>query len=353
MSGGTAIARNERAISGGELNILFTCIGRRVNLVQAFRKAMNELNITGKIIATDITLTSPAYHLADMGLLVPNAQRIEYVPAICEIVKKHRIGLLVPMTDLDLRSLARHKDKFTELGCCVMVGTEEIITLCRDKTRINHTISKAGLSAIRTLKLEEFLKTPFYPCFVKPISGSAGVGAGVIRNEKELRAHVMVFGERMIVQEYIPGQEYTIDVYRSRDGKVRCVIPRQRLQVRSGEVEKGLTVKDEELLRSGKQLGEALTGIWGVFCCQCRRSGTGPAKFFEINPRFGGGAPLSIAAGANLPLYLLQEVLGLPITAEFGNFTDRLLMLRYDEAVYLQVDDDFEGLAALKTPRFR
>ena len=58
---------------------------------------------------------------------------------------------------------------------------------------------------------------------------------------------------------------------------------------------------------------EHLDGMWGVFCCQCRRSGTGPVRFFEINARFGGGAPLSIAAGANLPLYLLQEVLDLPI----------------------------------------
>ena len=74
--------------------------------------------------------------------------------------------------------------------------------------------------------------------------------------------------------------------------------------------------------------------------------------FFEVNPRFGGGAPLSIAAGADLPLYLLQEVLGMPITASVGDFTDQLLMLRYDDALFVQVDD-CSDLPGFDTPHFQ
>jgi carbamoyl-phosphate synthase large subunit len=335
------------------MNILFTCAGRRVSLLGNFRAAMKELNLSGKLIATDITQASPAFHKADLGIKVPPARRIEYIPAIQEIVKQHNVRLLVPLTDLDLRSLARHRDEFAALGCTVMIGSESAITLCRDKAQTNALIGRAGLATIRTFTLSEFLAQPFYPCFVKPISGSASVGTGIMRNEKELRGHVSVFGDLMIIQEYVPGAEFTVDVYRQRSGAVRCVVPRQRLQVRSGEVEKGLTVKDDEMIRCATVLAEALPDMWGVFCCQCRRSGNGPPRFFEINPRFGGGAPLSMAAGANLPLYLLQDVLGLPITAEIGNFTDRLLMLRYDDALFLQVNDDFDQLPGFKAPSFR
>ena len=101
-----------------------------------------------------------------------------------------------------------------------------------------------------------------------------------------------------------------------------------------------------------EKLSGFLGGLWGVFCCQCRRGPDGVARFFEINPRFGGGAPLSVAAGANLPLYLIQEVLGMPITAKVGDFTDRLLMLRYDDAVFVQVTDP-RKLPGYDTPHFR
>ena len=300
---------------------------------------MAELDVEGKIIATDITSTSSAFQRADLGLNMPMVGRIEYIPALLDAVKKYNVGLLVPLTDLDLRSLARHRDEFTEIGCAAMVGDEASVTLCRDKARTNAMMKEMGLASIHTCTLNEFRQDQFYPCFVKPVRGSASVGTGVIHDKRELHAHIATFGELLIVQEYVPGQEYTIDVYRSRQQKILCVVPRQRLVVRSGEVEKGITIKNDMLIEATIALGSKLGGLWGVYCCQCRRDPDGTPRFFEINPRFGGGAPLSIAAGANLPLYLIQEVLGLPITAEIGKFTDRLLMLRYDEALFMQVDD--------------
>jgi len=322
-------------------------------LIEAFRRAMAQLDVGGRIIATDITSASSAFHKADLGLIVPAVGRVEYIQGLLEIVEKHKVQLLVPLTDLDLRSLARQRDRFARAGCTVMIGSESVVTLCRDKARTSAMLKKAGLATIKTCTLSEFRASPFYPCFVKPIRGSAGIGAGVVRNDKELRAHVATFGEVLLVQEYVPGREYTIDIYRCRDGTIRCVVPRQRLAVRSGEVEKGITVNDSGLIRPAIELGSMLGDIWGVFCCQCRRGpGQSKPRFFEVNPRFGGGAPLSIAAGANLPLYLLQEVLGEPITAEVGNFKDRLLMLRYDDAVFRQVDEP-SSLPGYETPYFR
>jgi len=320
--------------------------------MDAFRRAMDELDLAGKLVAADITLASPACHKADAAEVVPIAGQLEYIPALVKIVKKHGISLVIPMTDLDLRSLARQKEHFQEIGCTVMIGSEKHVTLCRDKARTNEMLPKAGLSTIKTMSLARFRTRPFYPCFIKPIRGSASVGTGVIRNKKELKAHTATFGELMIVQEYVPGQEYTIDVYRSRDGKVRCVVPRQRLVVRSGEVETGITIKDEQLMEAAITLAGMLGDIWGVFCCQCRRHPGSEPRFFEINPRFGGGSPLSIAAGANLPLYLLQEILGEPITAEIGNFTDRLIMLRYDRAIF-DLANDPTSLPGYDEPLFR
>ena len=321
-------------------------------LLEAFRSAMSQLGLSGKLHVTDITSSSAAFHRADEGIVAPAVRSDEYVPALLEIVRSRRISLLVPLTDLDLLCLSREQGQFDRLGCTVMIGPEPAIALCRDKAQTDELLKRAGLARIETLTLDDFRRRPFYPCFVKPISGSGSIGSGVVRDERELVAHVATFGELMVVQEYVTGQEFTVDVYRSRDGEVRCVVPRQRLLVRSGEVEKGLTVNDPRIIAAASRLVGMLDGLWGVVCCQCRRDHEGQLRFFEINPRFGGGAPLSIAAGANLPLYLLQEVLGLPITARIGDFTDHLLMMRYHEAVFTQVEDP-ESLEGYAKPLFR
>ncbi|MCP4375497.1 MAG: ATP-grasp domain-containing protein [bacterium] len=337
-----------RTIDKQEFNILFTCAGRRAVLVESFRDAIAGLGLTGKLIAADVSTASPAGHVADTTEIVPPAGRIEYIPTLLEIVKKHNISLLLPMTDLDVRSLARQRAKFDAIGCSVMIGSEESTKLCRDKSAFQDILSAAGLGTIRTMTLEEFSEDPFYPCFIKPLRGSASVGTGLIKNARELKAHVATYGELMIVQEYVPGQEYTVDIYRGRDGTVHCAVPRLRMVIRSGEIEKGVTLKDPHVMEDAITLAGLLGDVWGVFCCQCRCEINGRPRFFEVNPRFGGGAPLSIAAGANLPRYVIQEVLGLPIDKDI-DFQDHLMMLRYDQAIFT-VENNPESLPGFESP---
>jgi carbamoyl-phosphate synthase large subunit len=335
-----------------KLNILFTCAGRRVVLLEAFRRAMRELNVTGKILVTDLTKASAAFHKADKGIMVPPTGTIEYIPALLKICDTESIGLVIPLTDLDLRSLARRREEFSAIGSEVMIGSPETILLCRDKTLTSKFIRRTGLQTIRTFSLEQFREKPFFPCFVKPVRGSASIGTGVLHSEAEMNAHLATYGNLMLLQDYVPGAEYTLDIYRSRSGKVHSVVPRQRLAIRAGEVEKGLTVNDSELIDAGVRLGENLDGLWGVVNAQCRRPPGGKAHFFEINPRFGGGVPLSINAGADLPKYVLEETLGMPISTGVGQFEPDMLMLRYDDAVFVHADNPSE-LPGFDTPQKR
>ncbi|HET6429008.1 MAG TPA: ATP-grasp domain-containing protein [Phycisphaerae bacterium] len=347
-----ASGRRIARIGHDELNILFTCAGRRVALLEAFRRTMREMDLTGDLIAADMNAGSAALHVADAREVVPPAGTVHYIPSLLDICVRRRVGLLIPLTDLDLRSLSRHREKFAAVGCEVMIGSADTILLCRDKTRTCDFLQRIGLPSIRTLTLEQFRANPFFPCFVKPIRGSASIGTGVIHSEVELRAHVATFGDLMLVQDYVPGSEYTLDIFRTRAGRVLSVVPRQRLLIRSGEVEKGVTVHDSELIQAGVLLGEKLDDIWGVINAQCRRPAGSQARFFEVNPRFGGGAPLAIAAGANLPRYVLEERLGREVTARLGQFTPNLLMLRYDQAVFTEVPSP-EELPGFDTPTIR
>ncbi|MFP4214906.1 MAG: ATP-grasp domain-containing protein [Phycisphaerae bacterium] len=337
---------------------MFTCGGRRVALIRAFGNAMRELGIRGECIVTDVTPASAAFQSAQRGLIVPRCDDPAYLPAIEETIAAHDVGLLVPLTDLDLQLLADHRDELAQQGCLTMISSPEAVAICRDKALSAHWLKQAGATPIRSESLASFRSDPFYPCFVKPLSGSSSIGAARIETPAQLDRHVEQFGQALLVQECIDGQEFTVDVYRTRGGAVKAIVPRQRLDVRSGEVQNAVTVRDEELLAETRRIVEAMPGLWGAICLQFRRPcdsagrSAGAARCFEINPRFGGGVPLSIAAGADLPRYLLQEAIGLPVDGGAGDFTEHLMMLRWDDAVFTAVEAP-QDLPGYRQPRFR
>src|SRR5207249_141203 len=99
------------------------------------------------------------------------------------------------------------------------------------------------------------------------------------------------------------------------DGSVACVVPRRRLETRAGEISKGYTVRDAEIEAWGRRVCGRLPDAAGPITLQCFRRRDGHLAFIEINPRFGGGFPLSLHAGADYPRWLLEWALGLPSTA--------------------------------------
>ena len=307
-------------------------------LLRAFRHALEELSLPGRIVGTDITESAPGMHVVDHGEIVPRVRTMHYIPRLKELVEAHKIRLLIPLTDLDLRTLSRHAGSFGELGCTVMIAPPGVVDTCRDKLKFNNLIRKAGLRQIHGQDLRSFRKAPFYPCFVKPVHGSAAIGSRPVRNSQELRAHVATYGSQLMLQEVIHGQEFTIDVFRRRDGVVCAAVPRQRLSIRCGEVEKSLTTNDPELIEAALKLVEQMPGMWGVLNTQCRRPPGEEPYFFEANLRFGGGVPLTLAAGVDLPKLVIMDLLGQNVEPAVGEFTDNLLMMRYDEAIFTRVD---------------
>jgi carbamoyl-phosphate synthase large subunit len=335
----TTSVKSSRPDRDARMNVLFTCVGRRVALIRLFREAMTELGLDGNLIGADVTTAAPGLHVVDVAELVPPARSAEYIAHLMNLVDRHKVRLLIPLTDLDLSILSIHQDEFAARGCTVMISPPDIVAACGNKITFNKMLRPAGLRGIRTETLETFRADPFYPCFVKPIAGSAAIGAGCIRNEQELKVHIATFGEQLMVQEWVPGQEFTMDIFRRRDGEVCAIVPRQRLSIRAGEVEKGITRNEPRLIEATRRLIDGMPGMWGVVNAQCRLADDGEPRFFEANLRFGGGATLSIAAGVNLPKFVLMETLGLPVEPIVGRFTDKLLMLRYEDAIYTPVND--------------
>jgi carbamoyl-phosphate synthase large subunit len=318
------------------LNIMFSCIGRRVSLLESFRKAAKSLKLQAKFFGTDTTNLSPALQLCDQKFLVKPINDAGYISQMLSIVEKNKVKLLVPTIDTDLKILAQNQWKFTELGCRVLVSSEEVIDICRDKRQTYRFLIKNGFDSPITMTAGAALSKSglTWPCILKPWDGSAGKDIILVKNRNELAFYAGKI-KNAICQEYIEGQEYTCDVYVDFEKKVRCVVPRKRLEVRAGEVSKSQIEKNPNMMNQATKLVEILGAGPGVITLQLFLTKKHKLIFTEINPRFGGGAPLSIKAGANFPKWILQELLGKKTGIKFDDYTDGLIMLRYDTEVWL------------------
>lgn len=319
------------------VGVLFTCVGRRVELLRAFRRAAEHLPIRLEIHGADMSRLSPAVHHVDKAHTVPAVSDRRYISDLVGLVRRHKLHLLIPLLDPELPALSAATERFAEVGCRALVSLPSVIRTCRDKILTFKALKGAGIDTPQTWTWREMLKRKRhrFPYFLKPRKGSAAMGNFVINNRDELAT----FGRRVrdpIVQEYVEGVEHTLDVYTGFDGKPRCVVPRRRLEVRTGEVSKGLIVKNPAIMAIGCAVAEALGGCRGVVTVQCIVTRQGRIRVIEINPRFGGGVPLSIQAGADFPRWILSELIGRQPRISATAFRDDLAMLRFDESVFVR-----------------
>ena len=337
--------KNRKSKADNKLNILFTCIGRRVSLLESFRRAARRLKMNASFFGTDTTELSPALQLCDRQFGVKPTTHRDYIKQLLSIVSANKVNLLVPTVDLDLKTLAQNKQKFVALGCRILVSDPAVIDICQDKRKTYKFLHKNNFDTPATGSILTALKNSkssitnrkskiAFPLFLKPWDGYAGRGNAVVNNRREL----LFYAKRIpnpICQELVKGAEYTCDVYVDFSMKVRCVVPRRRIEVRAGEVSKGQVAKNPLIMNEAVTLVEKLGAGPGVITLQLFLTGDGKSKYIEINPRFGGGAPLSIKAGADFPKWILHELAGGKPNIRFDGFEDGLIMLRYDSEVWL------------------
>ena len=320
-----------------DFNILVSCAGRRVALVRYFQQALSDLGLKGDVCAADLNFTSPASHVADRRFTAPLFRAGTFIDDMLDLCRRERIKLVVPTIDPELPLYARARERFADIGTTVAIGSIEAIDIGADKRQTHRWLAGLGLPVPRQTSIADVLKTPGdwpTPLIIKPACGSSSIGLRRVTRHEEL-AVIDAAGD-MVVESIAPGEEYTIDVYIDREGKPRCAVPRKRLETRSGEVSKGLTVRHAGLQSLAMRVAEQLPGGFGVINVQIFLDpATSAMHIIEINPRFGGGYPLTQEAGANYTRWLIEDVLGQTISATPDGWRDGLAMLRYDEAVYV------------------
>jgi carbamoyl-phosphate synthase large subunit len=314
------------------LNVLMTAGSRRVPLVQAFRHGLHALGVQGRVIVTDINPLSPAVHVADRAYRVPLSTDPTYVAELLSICEAERVRLVVPTIDDELPLLAAARERFRDIGTLVACSPASTATLCNDKLETCEQLLAAGVPAAKTYLPATLPENAALPLFIKPRVGRGAVGAFQIRTREEL-SFFLGYVANPIVQEYLEGPEYTIDVLCDFNGRPLSIVPRERVVIRAGVIDRGRTVNDPQLLDLARATCEALP-FAGPVNIQCRMH-RGQPVIFEINPRFSGGIPLTIQAGADFPQMLLKLTLGRAVVPALGQFRDGLWMTSFESSFFL------------------
>jgi carbamoyl-phosphate synthase large subunit len=316
--------------------VLFSSAGRRVELLNCFRQDAIELGIELKVLAADAnSKMSAACQFADNAFMVPHCSDAGFIPALLEICQREKVELLIPTIDTELELLAQAREDFQKLGTLVAVSSVETVKICRDKELTAQVLGKNGISVPKTLSFEEFRADETalkFPIMLKPRRGSSSHGIFRITRREALPNTPDVF-RNYIAQELCSGDEYTVNLYFDSMHRVRCAVPHRRIEMRSGEVNKGTTERKNELLQVANKLTTALPGGFGALCFQAIL--TPEPRVFEINARFGGGFPLAHQAGAKFSKWLLEQISDVPSSVN-DDWESGLTMLRFDQSVFLR-----------------
>jgi carbamoyl-phosphate synthase large subunit len=332
---------------GGEsrsVNVVLVSAGRRVELTRALRRAYDAVGVEGRIVTLDVDPLAPAMHEADRSYLVPRLSDPAFLPALASICERERASLVVPLTDRDIPVLAAGRAGIEATGARVLLLPDEGVTVTMDKLLTHRFFLERGVPAPRSWSADEAREAELdYPLFIRPRRGSASEGAFPVRNRRELE-FFLDYVHDPIVQEHLPGPEITTDVFSDfglaggREGRVLGAACRQRIEVRSGEVAKGVTVCNPEVLGHCVTIARALRAP-GPVTVQCILR-DGRPYFTEVNARFGGGAPLGLAAGMPALEWLLALAAGKEVDPPpLGSYTVGRYLTRYDDSFVLDQQD--------------
>jgi carbamoyl-phosphate synthase large subunit len=287
--------------------------------------------------SADIDPHAPGLFLVDEEhrLLLPRGDDPGFAEVLLEICRERAVDVVVPTVDTELVPMAESREQFEAAGTSVLVAPTRALRRCLDKWALMQ-VADGSVPIPRSAPLDDDFDPEGFelPVIVKPRVGSGSRGVRRADSWDELGP---VRDRSLLVQEHLPGPEYSLDVLATADGEVRAVVPRERLRVDSGIAITSRTVHDEELESLGARAVEA-AGLTGVANVQVMRDAVGAARLIEINPRFPGTMSLTVASGVNMPRLALGELLGDPMPPgplEFGE----VAMTRVFEDVPVDPDE--------------
>jgi len=313
------------------INILILSVGTRNKIVQYFKQ---ELNGQGKVFAADASPLAPALYDADYYYIIPKLNDNSYLNEVLKICKENKIDAVLSLIDPELLRLAKNRQAFETIGTTPIVSSTETIELFYDKYQMMKALVNKQFNTIKSFMSIANLKKAMeqnvvtFPVFVKPVSGSASLNINKVHTMEQL-TELFKHHENLMIQEFIDGKEYGIDVYVDMQSKeMSAMFIKEKLLMRAGETDKSVSLHKKELFNYVKKFVEAFDFVGPIDVDVFERNGQ--YLISEVNPRFGGGYPHAHACGVNFIKAVIDNLNQKTSTQSF-DYDIETYMLKYNE----------------------
>jgi carbamoyl-phosphate synthase large subunit len=281
--------------------------------------------------------------------LVPAAQRTILPrgddPAFTDLLfaycERERIDVIVPTVDSELLPLALERRRFEEAGVALVLASQDTLGVCLDGWALHARCRDRVRVPASWLVDDEFdVESPELPVIVKARSAGESRDIRLVETREGLDA--LERDGTLLVQEYLPGAEYSLDTLGRADGEVLAVVPWARLKVDSGIAITGRTLHVPELERFGRNVAK-LIDLTTVANIQVKEDVLGVPALLGVSPRFPGAIPLTVAAGVDMPSLAVEEALGAELPDGPLPFEETAMVRVFEERFF-----PFEQIAALE-----
>jgi carbamoyl-phosphate synthase large subunit len=287
---------------------------------------------------------------------IPAASQPEFIGEILKICREKQIQVLLPLVTRELELLSQYVTDFRDVGTYVVVSDADKLHMANDKALLMQTLITAKIpvaechTAHSGAEIEMFAKKLGYPqkkVCIKPAlsNGSRGMrildaSAGSLSSffeQKPNNTHTTldnvlhIFGDAtlptMLVIEYLPGEEYTVDAL-LENGTPLVILPRKRISMNNGISVAGEFENNKEIIEYATAVFKA-TGLHGPNGLQVKRNENGEFRILEINPRLQGSTTTALGMGINLPLLAVQQAIGIDVKSLIPEARWGLRFVRY------------------------
>lgn len=287
------------------------------------------------ILGTDITDYVVGKYLCDTFRVIPSASNAEkYLESLLKLCDEFKIDVLLPQNTAELLLLSKKSFLFEEIGTKVLVSNSISIETTNNKYEFLKICKENSLpvpefylvnSSSELKKFAEVLGWPKKKVVVKPPISNGSRGVRIIDENTDLKKSfysdkpsslitkmdniLSILGDEfpeLIISEYLPGTEYTVDSLRT--DTLNIAIPRKRDLIRSGITFNGSLVKHDEIISQSQKISE-IANLEHCFGFQFKENYQGVPSLIECNPRIQGTMVLSTFAGANLIYGAIKNIL--------------------------------------------
>ena len=290
---------------------------------------IKELQNSGiEVIGTDSDPNSYGFHLLRKNYLVPRGDNPKFITEILKIIDEEMPNAIISGPEEEVLTLSKNKKRIEENGTVLLCPDYEYVKICADKKETNKKLESIKIPVIEIYKNTDSIE---FPCIIKPRFGRGGLNIHIAKNKEELNFYLKQVNEP-IIQKFIQGEEYTVDVLADKNGNALSIVPRLRLKIESGISVRGKTIYDKGIIEYCRLIASKLK-LFGPSCIQCIKN-KDTIKFIEINTRFGGGSILSIKTDSTIMSNLLKLIQGKKPEPSKG-FKEGITMLRYYSEVFV------------------